>query len=348
MKLGSSSSRVFFGLGFTAIFTLFTAPATATVTTVTTNYEIFRGPCDASAVVPVSIDGKQLFVVADDEKNQLTTYQLGQPSPVSVLKLDSGEGDGELDLEGGAMFHGYQLWMGSHSRDSHGESSPSRDSFFATKIDHGQLNQVGYNYGNIARDMMTSDVLADLPIFVNEKDEDDGSKDFNIEAIASDEHQMLIGLRGPLVDNKAVVIFVANPLDVVLRNISARITGYDLLDLGGLGVRDLVYDAESGSFLIVAGSVSKGHDYALYQWHPGGETRKLADLPEDTTPEAILLGQNNHEYSHTGSQGGDLTRTARIFSDDGSFKNDEKSNRCNKWPDSQQRFRTFNIEFNSF
>ena len=299
-------------------------------------YIEYKGVCDVSAVVPVTEIGEDVFVVGDDEKNQLITYQLGNPEPLSVFNLDQFQDHGEMDIEGAASFGSYHLWIGSHGRNKHGEIDPSRAVFFATVFGDGKLQRTGVIYKNLVEDLVNSPAMVGLPILDGINTDENYPEGFNIEGIASDERRLVIGLRGPLVGDRAVVMFVDNPLDVVLQNSKAEFSGFELLDLEGRGIRDLYFDAETRKFFIIAGPVSDERGFSLYQWSPGAEPIKIQEISGEVTPEALFISKSS-------SLGGDFSkRGIHVLSDDGAVNESKK--RCNKNPESKQRFRVFDLD----
>ena len=300
------------------------------------DFEEYKGICDASAAVPVKVGGQDFFVVGDDEKNQLLTYRMGHSEPVSVLNLDRNQDHGEMDIEAVASVGKYHLWMGSHGRNKNGEVAPSRSVFFATVFENGKLQTVGHFYKNLVNDLVQSPAMAGLPIFNGPHTDVDYPEGFNIEGIASDERQLLIGLRGPLVGGLAVVMFVNNPLNIALKGEKADFSGFELLNLEGRGVRDMFFDSESQEYFIIAGPVEDARGFALYRWSPGSEPHKIREISGDFIPEAIFLTKNDHSGQDASAN------VIHLLSDDGSLS--EKEKRGNKLPESKQRFRMMDVQ----
>jgi hypothetical protein len=97
-----------------------------------------------------------------------------------------------------------------------------------------------------------------------------------------------------------------------------------------------VVDPDTGHYLIVAGPVTDALGFALYEWRPGTEARKLRDISGGFTPEALFFGEKS-------SSGLDTQRKViHLLSDDGSLS--EKEKRCSKLPASKQRFRMMDLE----
>lgn len=79
----------------------------------------------------------------------------------------------------------------------------------------------------------------------------------NIEGIAFSRGALLIGLRAPLIDNKAVILRIGSPNAKLLAG-GRNDLSYVLLPLGGLAIRDLAADPTSNRVLISAGGSLDG------------------------------------------------------------------------------------------
>ncbi len=98
----------------------------------------------------------------------------------------------------------------------------------------------------------------------------------NIEglSVSSDGRALLLGLRSPLAQGRALLIPVTNPVAALGLGGSSpqpvALTAPILLDLGGLGFRSIEWDAAKRCFLIIAGSADDAGAYRLFTW--SGET----------------------------------------------------------------------------
>ncbi len=94
----------------------------------------------------------------------------------------------------------------------------------------------------------------------------------NIEglSVSSDGRALLMGLRSPLAQGRAMLIPVTNPVAALGLGGSSpqpvALTTPILLDLGGLGFRSIEWDAAKRCFLIVAGSADDAGVYRLFTW----------------------------------------------------------------------------------
>ncbi|MDX2264464.1 MAG: DUF3616 domain-containing protein [Hyphomicrobiales bacterium] len=118
----------------------------------------------------------------------------------------------------------------------------------------------------------------------------------DIEGFAVKGRYALVGLRRPLIEGRAVIIRIELKIgdELAIKEQDWGWAPMKTLDLGGLGVRDLLAAGEDA--LIIAGpQVTANGPYALYLWRTafagGAQARKLMDLPGDDTvkPEAMTL-----------------------------------------------------------
>lgn len=261
---------------------------------------VYHGMCDASAAAAL---GPDLFVVANDERNQLKVYQRGQTAPQEEVDLSDFLGtkvDKESDLEGAATIGERIYWISSHGRNKKGKFQERRHRFFATELRNGKLIPVGQPYSKLLDDMIAAPQLDQygLAEASGKMPEDTGA--LNIEGLAATPAGgLLIGLRNPA----PLVIELLNPAEVI-EGLPAVLGAGIKLDLGGLGIRSL--ELVGAAYMIVAGPPADVGDFALYQW-----SGKAADKP-------VLLGHQDFEHVRPEAlfviPG---TRQVQLLSDDG-------------------------------
>jgi hypothetical protein len=111
----------------------------------------------------------------------------------------------------------------------------------------------------------------------------------NVEGIAYDptNDRLLLGLRSPLANGKALVI----PLK--LRDPRESFSTDNVLppgpamqlSLGGLGIRDIEFDARSNTYFIIAGS-SQSHEtasFSLWEWNGSADQSSADSNPREIT-----------------------------------------------------------------
>jgi hypothetical protein len=111
----------------------------------------------------------------------------------------------------------------------------------------------------------------------------------DIEGMCIGKGKLFLGLRGPLVDNTAIILEIAIRRRTSL--LASAMTTH-LVSLGGLGVRDLTFVDDA--LLVLAGPVSSANQpFRLYRWKPRRtdliqKAKALCEWPRnDETPEGI-------------------------------------------------------------
>lgn len=240
-----------------------------------TEFRAYTGCCDGSAAAPVNA---ALFASASDEENVLRLYSRDTGGPaVATLNLRSFLGPAhraEADIEGGARLGEMIFWVGSHSRNTDGEARPARHVLFATAIrgegHAARLEPVGQPYRGLATALAADPRLARFRFLGATQVAGEAPGGLNIEGLAAGPGDSLyLGLRNPLSLGRAILVPVLNPREIVQANQTARLGEALVLDLDGLGIRDI---ARAGDrYLILAGPAEKGGRHRLFVW--GGDRR---------------------------------------------------------------------------
>lgn len=261
------------------------------------------GMADASSAIPI---GEDKFLVVSDEKNVFQLYDRNQSGPYieqipfySMIEVDSKKD--EADIEGSATLGDITYWIGSHGRDKNGALARSRHQLFATLVkdkgDYVRIKQVGSSYTGLLYDLILKTDFRSLTVedLNAQPDGTKSSKEFgavSIEGLTIWKNGLLIGFRNPIPDNKALLVPVLNPLELVLYGSHCEFGEFIYLDLDGLGIRSIDYWAERGIYVIVAGAYDQQDNFSYYSWSgkPSERPRQLA-IPEaaDLHPEAIVF-----------------------------------------------------------
>lgn len=116
-----------------------------------------------------------------------------------------------------------------------------------------------------------------------------------IEGLAWDpiNERLLLGLRSPIIDGKAVIIPISllephRPFKV--ENLKLDNPKVTLISLGGQGMRDITYDQNLKDFLIISGELetSSKTESEIWRWSgQGADPIKLMDLDKDRKPDGI-------------------------------------------------------------
>jgi hypothetical protein len=265
---------------------------------------VYHGACDGSAAVALD---ERHFVAANDDENSLRLYQIGVTNPLAVvdlnpvLKPETKKKDGrpkEVDIEAAARVGDRIYWIGSHARDSGGDKESSRHRFFATDIGRVAGAPPFILKPTPAYTDLLKDLVEQLPGLKEATEQSpEAAGGFNIEGMAAAPGgELMIGLRNPRPDGKAIVVLLTNPAAVVDNNARPRFGTPERLDLGKRGIRSIEH--VGGRYVIVAGPFGDSdNDFALFTWSgPGGpaprrETVALGDL----RPEALFTTTDSKE-----------------------------------------------------
>jgi hypothetical protein len=272
----------------------------------------FEGACDASGAVPLDA---HRFAVADDEDSVLRIYdaerggaplytvdvsrELGlaekqrkkKPKPKRESKRRKPP---ETDIEAATAIGERAYWITSHARTKSGKRDPARFKFFATLLPTRENAQaIGTPYTALVDDMLSDPRLARLGLdrAVEVPPAEGG---LNVEGLsATPDGKLLIGLRQPVSEGKAIVLTLENA-DGVVHGAKAKFGAPVLLDLGGLGVRALSW--WHGSYLVVAGSGSTGPASRLYRWDGSTTPQQLSGVSfADLNPEGFFTPEARTE-----------------------------------------------------
>jgi len=299
-----------------------------------TRPSVYSGMCDASAAVAVS---SNLFVVASDEDNTLRVYRSDRPGP-PIKSFDFNafleivEKPPEADLEGAALLGTRAFWIGSHGRNKDGKERPNRCRLFATDITtvggEPTLVPAGKPYKRLLEDLIEDSRFTQFHLAEAASRAPKKRGALNIEGLsATPNGQLLLGFRNPIPNGQALLIPLLNPNEVI-EGRTARFDPAILLDLGGLGIRDMAW--YSGTYIIIAGGWHEGGDFQLYRWAGPSEKPEPITVKHfsDYTPEAIIF------YPQQGLD------SFQILSDDGTRSVDGRP--CKEVSDpAHQTFRSF-------
>jgi hypothetical protein len=263
------------------------------------NAQTVGGACDGSAIISV---GEGHFLNATDEDNIIRLYRLSSPAkPLrafdlnALLKTERKKNvPKEADLEAVTRFGNRLYWIGSHGRDKKGNAEPSRQRLVATTISGSgagtRITAVGSSFNALIPSLLTgnSNVASALKTAEPLPHQKDG---IDIEGLAATgDGALLIGFRSPLVDGKALLVQLTNPLEVTSGANQPKFADPLLLDLGGLGIRDIIPAGKANQFLILAGETGVGPRSALFSWTLGEAPKTLTvTLPNSSgAPEGLL------------------------------------------------------------
>jgi hypothetical protein len=266
------------------------------------NDAIFSGMCDASAAAAI---GEAHFIVANDEDNILRVYSRSGGAPIDEFDLSEflEAHKKETDLEGAAPLGARVFWITSHGRTAKGDVSSERQRFFGTDITLAgrriEVQPAGRPYTRLLEDLLREKRLAPYRLSEAAKLAPKAKGALNIEALsATPDGHLLIGFRNPIRDGKALLVPLLNPSDLIEGERASFGDPIDL-DLGGLGVRSMGWDA--GRYLIIAGAFGEGGRSRLYEWsgQPNDQPRLVKRVAfRGFNPEGIMFTQRGSKAEY--------------------------------------------------
>ncbi len=238
----------------------------------TLTFQTLTGIYEPSAIQQLA-DGR--FLVLEDEKQHpfslVTISPAGSVSstPLSPGSQAAGDALWKLDdLEAVALDRsGYIYAMTSHSRDGDGDEKKSRDKLVRFRIEGDRVVTPMLIRGLKSALMETHPVLAHAAEIRDVKN----GGGLNIEAleISPDQQRLLIGFRGPLLDNRAIIACIEN-LSAIFEadeppQVSPTLT---TLDLRGDGIRGMSYLPSLDGYLVISGPVVREQvQFQLWFWN---------------------------------------------------------------------------------
>lgn len=273
----------------------------------------YLGACDASAAVDI---GGGRFAIASDElcsdgRQVLHVYERDYPRPLHAFDLRDSLGksvEKEADIEAAVRVDQRIYWISSHGHGADGKRDPSRCRFFATDLARRRLEPCGKPYADLLDDMLASDALAPLDLArLEEQALAPKQGGLNIEGMAArPDGAVLLGLRSPLLERRAVLLPFLNPDAVLEGRERAKFDAPITLDLQGNGIRDVTYDPARRVFVVLGGASGRGRGRTLYVWsgrHEDDPVPVDVTIPQDFNAEALFVDEQ--------------TGWVRVFSDDG-------------------------------
>ncbi|HWH84212.1 MAG TPA: DUF3616 domain-containing protein [Burkholderiaceae bacterium] len=246
------------------------------------SFRPLTGIYEPSAIQQLA-DGRFL-VVEDEKEHPLSVVTIGADGTVKSEALTAG-----LlqifsffwtldDLEGlAADREGFVYGITSHSRDDGGDSKKSREKLVRFRVEGDRVRDPKVVDG-LKKALTTQHPVLAAAALVRDVKGDGG---LNIEAleITPDQTRLLIGLRSPLHDGRALVASIENPRAIFELSEEPRIApALEELDLGGHGIRGMSYVPVLGAYLVISGPASREPaDFALWRWSgvPGAAAQRM-------------------------------------------------------------------------
>ena len=245
---------------------------------------IAGGTFEASGLV--AVPGSRYVLFSDDGRaREVFAVAIGddglQSGSARAVRLDASVTDAEGMTTDGA----YVYMVGSQSK----RTGHDGDGLVRFRFDSATRTATGIESARALKAWLARNVAE-----LRGTERRLGDDVLNIEGLAWDPsgRRLLLGLRAPVVDGKALVVPVK--LADTSRPLSAenlRADGPAIhLSLGGAGIRGIEYDAEAKRFLIITGASlnAEDRDFDLRAWDGRSDsTSVVATYPSRLKPEGI-------------------------------------------------------------
>jgi Bacterial Ig-like domain (group 3) len=249
----------------------------------------YSGAGNASSAIDV---GDGYMIVGDDESNILRLYNETQSGPPVKTFDFTGQlpfGSAEIDIESSARAGDMLYWTGSMSNNTSGAVEPSRSTLFAARITGSgadtQLTYVG-SYTGLQDDLVSWDEdngsglganyfgFADSVASGVDGHGDDALNVEGMEFAPGSSTTAYLAFRAPLEptsDRHLALVLPLTDIDQLVADgnpgtVHATFGAPILMNLGGLGLREIRADAD-GQYLISAGTADGSNSsFVLYSW----------------------------------------------------------------------------------
>jgi len=222
----------------------------------------------------VSLNDGKVLLVEDESKQGLQLVEVNKNGTVTELNSPQMNQKAKTifknkikDLEGATSNGENHIYViTSHTTNKKRKHKLPREQIVRFNYNDGEISQVKLYHG-----LLNS--LKDLhPQFnqtLSSKEQVSRKEEINIEALTWDKEDksLLIGLRSPLIEDKAVVIPLKNPDDIFDKKRKPKLDKPILLDLEGDGIRGMSWDKKREGYWIIAGDIGKRKaDFSLWFW----------------------------------------------------------------------------------
>lgn len=238
-------------------------------------FKPLTGLYEPSAVVQLA-DGRFL-VVEDEKEHPLSLVSIDRGGNVESTYLtpglfESDDGFWKLDdLEGLTVDpSGWVYAITSQSLDGEGDSKKSREKLVRFRVQGNRVVDAG-SVRSVKPALLAAHPALAAAAGIRDVKSGGG---LNVEALeaSADGRCLWVGLRSPLLDQRAILARIENPSGIFDEGEAPRVSArLETLDLDGQGIRGLSCVPSLGGYLVIAGPVaSSGAAFQLWFW--GGET----------------------------------------------------------------------------
>ncbi len=214
-------------------------------------------------------DGR-VIVVEDERTNPLSILSFDSNGQTLSHYLSESEASNQIighieDIEGVAVDEQNKIYIiSSQSTDSRGKREDERERLARFVVKGKQV------CGTVLKEGLRKAILNHYTCVKKQQKKDP----LNIESLDYDStnQRLLIGLRSPLIDDRAVLLSIDNPADVFMSDTDFKFGKKPiLLDLDGGGLRSMVFVKQLNGYLLV--SRKKGKQFKLWFCRQGFESK---------------------------------------------------------------------------
>jgi hypothetical protein len=247
-------------------------------------FKSLTGIYEPSAVQQLP-DGR--FIVVEDEKEHpfslvaIAADGTIASKPLEPGLLDFNDAFWKLDdLEGiTADRAGWIYAITSHSRNDDGDEKKTREKLVRFRVEGDRVREPAVVKGLKPALAAAHPVLAAAAGLRSVKAEGG----LNIEALefTPDQQRLLIGFRSPLLNGRAIIVRIDNPMAMFESEALPRIAPeLETLDLGGHGIRALSQIPALDGYLIISGPVTREPaQFHLWFWRGAGVAPRRCAVP---------------------------------------------------------------------
>lgn len=224
-------------------------------------YNVFEP--SGAATMP---DGKVLIVEDEGSAKSLKLLEIEENGRVSEIgnlylpkKVKKIFKKHITDLEAVTSDGNLVYAITSHTLNKSNQRTSSREKVMMFTYEDGAIEDF-YIYSDLKDDLYHSfPKLFQHNIFL--------TNEINIEGLAIDDGKLMIGFRSPIVNGKSMIITLNNPKEFFINHVKPKFSKPIFLDLNGLGIRDITYDAQKKVYWIIAGGSSeRTFKFELWMW----------------------------------------------------------------------------------
>ena len=249
----------------------------------------------------------RILVIQDESRAPFSTFSInsgGQAVAFAEL-TETAQGGAQgpySDLEAMALAPDGSVYATtSHSLTQSRNSEPDREKLLRLSAEAGSETVTIQSYGGLKSAVLAA--YPDLAASILSKSPK-GRDGFNIEALAFDPStgHLLIGLRGPVLNNDSLILSLENPEAVFAGDTPQFAAEMIKLKLGQQGLRAMTYCAPLGKFLIIGQKASHSgnsqRNFHLWAWS-GPNDNTLVDINLGATDLRKAEGLNTiHHNGH--------------------------------------------------